>query len=401
MHLPRHELWQEMLAVPQLVRFTFPQQNGLERYPTLLIKAHSLLLKYIVQGVQLKLFFFRISDGHFAYALRIADDATHGAIIWSLLADPDELAALRDLKEHGGCSVYLFNEACANCAWTSAEILIDPPILELANEARPASRNPIQHMDEVSEVLDRIQQGATNEAIAVELVTADSWKQIRTDFILNGVGKATLNLLSDNEGSHQEQLAHALLGDLSPRGAYVNTQLHEPSGWKEFTDVVLTHEFGTVLLESKSLTVLEQRLPDRNKLRKTIKKASIKGLSQLTGAARSLRTNVPVFDPNGNPIQLERTQPPHAILLVPDLDLMAEDEVWFPRIKDFMRATGGFLHIMDTIQLFRMMQAARMISEASNKTSPMMAFDYYLIERTKAVIARRTINVDMILNIQA
>ncbi|MFS2180067.1 hypothetical protein ACCC98_29635 [Rhizobium pisi] len=402
MHVPRYELWQEMLAVPQLVRLTFPQQNGTERYPTLLIKAHSLLLKYIVQGVPLRLFFFRTSEDHCAYALHIADDPTNGVIIWSLLTDTDELSALRDVASHGGCSIYLFNETCANCAWTSANISINSTILELADGLLFRGRNPVQYMDEISEILDRIHVGAAHEAVQVEVVVTESWRQLRTDFILNGIRSAKLNLLADNEGSHQEQLSHAMLGDLSPRGAYVNTQLHEPSGRKEYTDVLLTHEFGTILLESKSLSIFEHRvqLPDRNKLRKNIEKSSIKALNQLRVAARKLRENVPVFDQQGEVIELERTQPPHAIILVPELELMADDMVWFPRIEEFMRATGGFLHILDTIQLFRMMQAARMISEASNETSPMMAFDYYLLQRAEAVIARGAINIDMILSIQ-
>lgn len=392
-----------MLAVPQLVRLTLPQQNGTERYPTLLIKAHSLLLKYIVQGAPLRLFFFRTSGGHCAYALHIADDPTNGVIIWSLLTDTDELLALRDLASHRGCSVYLFNEACANSAWTTASISIDSTILEIADGLLFSGRNPVEYMEEISEILDRIHVGTAHEAAEAEVVATDQWKQLRTDFILNGVRSAKLNLLADNEGSHQEQLAHALLGDLSPQGAYVNTQLHEPSGRKEYTDVLLTHEFGTILLESKSLSIFEHRLqlPDRNKLRKNIEKSSVKGLNQLRVAARKLRENVPIFDQQGEVIELERTQPPHAIILVPELELMADDVVWFPRIQEFMRATGGFLHILDTIQLFRMMQGARMISEASNETTPMMAFDFYLLQRAEAVVARGTINIDMVLSIRS
>src|SRR5262249_13799381 len=111
--------------------------------------------------------------------------------------------------------------------------------------------------------------------------------------------------------------------------------------------------------------------------------------------------NVPVFDEYGEVIELERKQPPHAIILVPELDLIAEkNDDWFCRIAEFMQGTGGFLHILDTVQLFRMMQAARMIAEASEGSTPMMAFDYYLIKRAKAVTESGSINVDMMLRIQ-
>ncbi|MGE6785158.1 hypothetical protein ACQKGL_21825 [Ensifer adhaerens] len=403
MHLPHRELWQEILATPQLVRFTFPQQNGLSRYPTLVIKAHSLLLKYISQGVPLTLFFFSIPSGYCAYALHVADDPDNGVILWSLLTDVDEVEAIRDLAKHGGCSVYLFNEACANCAWTSATIEITSPILALADAPLFDDRNPIQHIDEVSAILDRIHLGIADDAVRVDIRSSNDWEPLRTDFILNGVRTATLNLLSDNEGTHQEQLAHALLGDLSPRGAYLNTQLHEPSGKKEYTDVLLTHEYGTVLLESKTLSIFEHRtqLPNRSKLLRNIEKSANKALNQLRVAVRKLRENVPVFDEHGEVIELEREQPPHAILLVPELTLMApQNDEWFCRIDEFMRRTGGFLHLLDTVQLFRIMQAARMISEASNNVTPMMAFDYYLVEHAEAVAKQRSIDIDMMLRIQ-
>jgi hypothetical protein len=116
---------------------------------------------------------------------------------------------------------------------------------------------------------------------------------------------------------------------------------------------------------------------------------------------RKLRDNVPVFDAQGKAIELERKQPPHAIILVPELALVARrNDEWFCHIAEFIEKTGGFLHILDTVQLFRMMQAARMIADASDRCTSMMAFDYYLIERAKAVTERDSINIDMMLRIK-
>jgi hypothetical protein len=362
-----------------------------------------LLLKYIAQGVPLKLHFFTISDGHCAYVLHVEDDPANGVAMWALLANDDEVAAIRDLARHGGCSVYLFNEACTNCAWTSAQIKIDARILTLTKAPLFDDPNPVKYIDEISAILDQIYEGAVGLSAQVDLLLTGEWNTLRSDFILNGVRSATLNLLSDNEGNHQEQLAHVLLGDLSPHGAYPNTQLHEQSGKKEFTDVLLTHKYGTVLLESKTLSIFDRRtrLPDRTQLSRNIEKAAKKALNQLRVAVRKLRDNVPVFDEHGKAIELERKHPPHAIILVPELDLMAgRSDEWFCRIAEFMEKTGGFLHILDTVQLFRMMQAARMIADASERSTPMMAFDYYLIERAKAVTERASINIDMMLRIK-
>jgi len=402
-HLPRAELRQEMLAAPQLVRFTFPYQDGDTKHPTLIIKAQSLLLKYIIQGVALELTFFATSDGRCAYALYVEDDPDNGAFLWSVLANGDEVAAINDLSTHNNCAIYLFNEACTNCAWASATIKIDGSALALANNSPCDDPNPSLYSSEISSILDRVGSGSANNVIRSGVSITTDWKPLSSTFILNGVRSAALNLLVDNEGTHQEQLAHALLGDLSPKGAYLNTMLHDPSGNKEFMDVVLTHEYGTILLESKSLSIFEQRtaLPPRSKLTKNIKKAVNKAFKQLTGAARTLSKDITVFNESGEPIELERNQPIHAIILVPDLALLANDsQEWFASIAAFMKKTGGFLHILDTVQLFRMSQAASMISKAAEKSTPMMAFHFYLMERAKAVSKSGSIDFDMVLLLQ-
>jgi hypothetical protein len=79
--------------------------------------------------------------------------------------------------------------------------------------------NPVKYIDEISAILDQIYEGGVGLSVQVDLLLTGEWNALRSDFILSGVRSATLNLLSDNEGNHQEQLAHALLGDLSPRGA--------------------------------------------------------------------------------------------------------------------------------------------------------------------------------------
>ncbi len=394
---------EEMLATPQFVRFCFPYQDGSERHPTIVIKAHSLTLKYIAQDVPLKLFFFMTKDGHCIYGIHVRDDLATGFVMWSLLTKDDEVIAVKDLAKHGRCSIYLFNEACVNCAWTSVTIDIGVSILEFVDAALLDNADPAKYADELSVVHKQVDNGTGSTKTQADIKPTAGWKALQSHFILNGVRVSRLNLLSDNEGSYQEQLAHTLLGDLSPRGAYPNPQRHEPNGNREFTDLLLTHEYGTILLESKTLSILEQRtkLPDRAKLLRNIDKSAEKGFKQLKGAARKLRDNVPVFDEQGKVIELEREQPPHAIILVPELDLLAEkNENWFDRVVEFAQETGGFLHILDTVQLFQMMQAARMISDASHSSTPMMAFDAYLIEHFKLTANHRSIHVRMLLQLR-
>lgn len=399
MHIPHRDLWQEMLSAPQLVRFTFPY-NGDDREPTLVIKANSLLLKYVLQGVPLRLFFFPISESYLAYALHIEDDPLYGPLIWSILSWDDERLAIEALEKSPHCSIYLFNEACANVAWCHGKISMNAVS---ARSAHLYSDNPAHYLDEVSAVCDAIGASGFTQPQPIPVMLSSEWHPIHSHFILNGRQKTTLNLFGDDEGSHQEQLAQTLVGDLSPAGAYLSPKLHEPSGKKELTDVLLTHDFGTVLIESKTLSIFSQRerLPDRAKLAKNISKSVKRAFKQLKDAARKVRDNEPVFDAHGNEINLERSQPIHAIILCPDLGLLGgETSGWINEILEFMKATGGFVQIVDTVQLFRLSQAAGMIANASKSTTPMMAFDYYLIERVKAVMEAKAIDLDMILRIE-
>ena len=88
----------------------------------------------------------------------------------------------------------------------------------------------------------------------------------------------------------------------------------------------------------------------------------------------------------------------HGIVLIPDLDLIEDREAYgLPFIKEFMKATGGFLHLLDIAELLRIVQAAEMIVARGTKTTPMMAFDYYLIERAKKTLMAGTLCIEVLL----
>src|SRR5687768_7120159 len=90
--------------------------------PTLLVKASSLQLKYLLVLKSFRLMFLRVDVNWLAYGIEIVDDPTHPALIWSLLEYDDERAALRAVIERPLCVVHLFNEILLNVAWTEVEV---------------------------------------------------------------------------------------------------------------------------------------------------------------------------------------------------------------------------------------------------------------------------------------
>lgn len=116
-----------------------------------------------------------------------------------------------------------------------------------------------------------------------------------------------------------------------------------------------------------------------------------KAREQLAGGIRNLRNGLLVTDSTGAPLNIEREKPAHAIILVPDLSLLQNtSELGANFIYEFMKTTGGYLHILDPAELLRIVQAAGMIAEDSERLSVMMAFDWYLMERAKLAIDKPT-----------
>jgi hypothetical protein len=118
----------------------------------------------------------------------------------------------------------------------------------------------------------------------------------------------------------------------------------------------------------------------------------------LRGAIRALKSGVPVTSPKGDTLSVEREHPAHAIALIPDLELVDDHSAYgIEFIRDFMSATGGFPHLLDISELLRIVQAAEMIAARGRTTTPMMAFDYYLMERAKKAADAGTLCIEVLL----
>ena len=204
-----------------------------------------------------------------------------------------------------------------------------------------------------------------------------------------------------DEGGQQENLAVWMTDSLQPSGVNHSPQVPKGKGHRELTDLLLSYEFGTVLIESKTLTIFNRTsLPSRESLAADVSKHIDKAVAQLRGAVRILKLGATVFDKHGTPLNVERKQPMHSIVLVPDFDLIQDASHYgLDFIASFMKATGGYLHLLDLAELLRVVQAAQMISRQGATTTPMMAFDFYLIERAKKTLEAGTLVIEVLLRI--
>ncbi len=187
---------------------------------------------------------------------------------------------------------------------------------------------------------------------------------------------------------------------MHPKGAYASPKILKGNDtFRELTDILLTYEFGTCLVESKTLTILGRNsLPSRNRLARNLARHVQKATSQLRGAIRKLKQGVSVQSAEGKNIEVESNYPMHAIVLIPELDLVENcGNVGLEAMYLFADDTDSFLHVLDIAELLRVVQASEIIASYNEKVTPMMAFDYYLTKRWEYCVKAETLLIRMLL----
>jgi len=402
MHILSGRNYSEFLAVPQLVRFDMAHgASGLE--PTLLVKTSSLTLKYLLKLKSFRIVVFPVDDKYVGYAVQVNDDPRSPATLWSIAESPNEIQALLALVDRPACVVFLFNELAVNIAWGNTNVA--SPNSSLAQFLAGASvcSDSSTYRVQAGDALDKINKGILKppNAFVFNISEISEWHEIYSTYITNSITPSKLSMLSANEGDQQEELALWLVDDLLLSGAVKNPRIHEVGGIRELSDLLLSYEFGCFLLESKGLSILERgTLPERAKLTRNVIRKLKKAISQLIGACKNLKRGLKVTDQNGREIVVERTRAVHAIVVVPDLSLLADaSEFGRKALERFGSETDSFLHILDPSELLRMVQSARKISSLGKTTTPIMAFDYYLTERFKKALECDSADFGMLLRI--
>lgn len=235
-----------------------------------------------------------------------------------------------------------------------------------------------------------------------DLPATTAWNPIFAHLITSHATKSPIYLFNKDEGNQQEQLGIWLTDNLHPHGAHHSPQIPERNGFRELTDILLSHQFGSILIESKALTIFaRENLPNRTKLARDLSSHITKAIKQLRGGMRRLKDGAPVTSKAGVQLDIERTHPMHGIVLIPDLDLIENRKAYGPPfIKEFMKVTGGLLHLLDISELLRVVQAAEMIAARGTTTTKMMAFDYYLMERAKKTVEAGTLCIQVLLRLR-
>ncbi|MFI1192652.1 hypothetical protein ACH4T9_05190 [Micromonospora sp. NPDC020750] len=325
-------------------------------------------------------------DNLAVFGVDMKDDPERSGMAWSYIESDDEATALKLALVSSQCEVFLFNELAVNVAYARFNLRIKAGDLNEFMHGTEIFDSGMEGWEAAArEAFNAWRKGAA-ETVTVEGERISSWTTINANLILNRGGASGLSISLDNEGLHQEKLAVWLVDNLHPAGVVHSPQVEENGQYRELTDLLLAYPLGCFFVESKTLTIFGRpTLPDRRRLSRDIAKHVEKASKQLLGAVRSVRRGLPVLDEAGRQLPVSTDQPPHLIVLVPDLSLLAGadkyDSSFFAGIAE---ENEVFFHILDPVELLRVVQAAEMIADLGDgSTTKMMAFDFYLMERVK------------------
>ena len=393
MHILSEHHRSEFLAVPQLLRTTMAR-GGSDFEPTVLIKTLSLSIKYLIRSRELQFVLMRLPDGFLGYGVLVDRDLDHPGVLWSVMEKEDERSALTALVAGSRCAVFLYNELAINMAQT--EIIAQSDNNKIAHLINQANLAPEEHhflRDSVSAKLDAFSKGEMHQDLhALKPIRVDEWTEIRCSYITNRLKVSDVSAFSREEGDQQEKVALWLIDELIPEGAIKNPTVHHETRSRELADLLLSYGFGTFLFESKTLSVLSRStLPAREKLTTDLVKHITKAERQLGGGIRSLKRNCRITNEGGEELEVDRAAPMHAIILVPDLSLLFDAKQFGGTfLRKFTQRTGGVLHILDLIELQRMVQAAEILERNGKEVTRMMCFDAHLLKRFKYAINLET-----------
>ncbi len=216
MHLLSAHYRSEFLATPQLIRFDYVNgKSGFE--PTMLIKASTLLLKYIVLGVPMQLAFARLGD-RLLYALKVYDDGEKAVLLWSILERDEERAALEALVRGATCQTFLFNELAVNVAWAALPITAEPRLTAMVADAATGCVDHGAIRSDASSILNQLDNESVTSAgfVVADVSNTPGWNPVFNHFITSHATSSLIDLFNKDEGGHQEQLGVWLTDSLHP-----------------------------------------------------------------------------------------------------------------------------------------------------------------------------------------
>lgn len=389
MHIPSKRVDQEMRS--EIASTWYVPANGGEEV-AFLIKAPTTSIKAIYAGCSLGLVFGKL-DGHLCTGVRIHDIPEKPLLISGIQRYAEEHSALSNVLALRKVPVFLFNEMDVCLAWAKAE-LSDEDALAIQSFIQqvedlyvgPFSEKASHCLDCFCYTIDSVQE--VEGAYPIETIEIfprlGEWTAGHLSFI-GEIENHTVLIDSQNEGEVLERAVWASLESVFQRDLHTSPQVRVGLKDRELTDVMASHEYGSFLIEAKDLSVIQAGY-SRHQERRTsgVHKQAAKAIGQLIGASKSVKRGDAIFNKNGAPINVVRSQPLHCIVLLTEL---MHDGDWSDlenKIVEAMLETGDFFHVLDLSELIMLLKCS---------SGSAAHLDYNLMQRCKRFSETKNIHI--------
>lgn len=382
MHIPSKRVRQEMISEAASIWYV-PANDGTET--AILIKSPTPSVKALIAGCSLKLIFGK-SGTHLCTGAIISDVPDAPLILSGIQRNLEEhLALLRVLKD---CTspIFLFNEMDVCVAWANA---ILPPldaakVSTFVGEASELYVGPFT--EETSHTLDCFEisvdstssySNATKIPTEEFQIAVDSWNII-TSYFCDSKSFEPITIDSPEEGKSFERTIWAALSSVFPDSLFKNSKILNGEKTREFTDIFAFHPYGSFLIEAKDISVFSAGFKRKQSRRVSgIQKQVRKAICQLVGACKDFTDGKMIFSADDVEIRVDRSQPPHCIVLITELPLAGDWEEIVSLLYDAMRETRAFFHLLDLQELLMLLKGSSGIPDL---------FDYHLVQRAKLFV---------------
>lgn len=330
---------------------------------SLLIKVPTSCCKALIAGCRSELVFGTYGP-YLCVGVRIFDVPGVPVFIAKVQHEKEEHAALsRALKEHT-LSILLFGETDVLLAETTAALSGTEAALALLGCENdwyagpyPPAAEPV--LDIFCSIRDD-SQPTLSQTLSTTAVTVQcgSWHTME-HHVYGANTYKSIHIGDRNEGEVLEKTAWAALTSVFPGTLYHSPQILAKGKPRELTDVFAFYSHGSFLIEAKALSVFSagyERTLDRRTT--GVQKQAKKAIGQLIGAAKAFSRGDAIFDAAGKALDIDRTAPPHCIVLVSELTPAGDWDGIVAQLCDAMAETGAFFHLLDLRELVELLKAS-------------------------------------------
>lgn len=387
MHIPSERVYNKMRA--EAASIWYVPANGGEDI-AILIKAPTPTLKAMISGCSINLLFGK-NDSYLCTGVQIEDMPDTPLLIFGAQIVLEEHKTLFEFLLRKEALIFLFNEMDICVASSTITILEKEASLLRTLLGEQISLYVGEFNNDVSFAIDcfvstidktQVYPNAHDIPIVKINTQIGNWMANNIYFIGHD-SYCDMNISSKMEGANFENTIWGSLESVFFDTLYKSPRIQHGEKIREFTDVFAYHKYGSFLIEAKDLSVIQAGYnKDEAKRLSGIQKQVTKAIKQLVGAVNAFKQESTLFDIKGNKINVDRSIPPHCIILITELMTCGDWDTITQQMLDAMQQTGAFFHLLDLREFIVLLK--------QSSGDPKLV-DYNLMERCKLFTEKKSV----------